>query len=460
MKKFLYITLFAIANLSFGQYDLSFYQMGNATPQHNNYNAAVFPKGKAFFSLPVISGVNTSVSLGFGMNDILTKTGDSTLVDIDKFLAEQTEGTFMNYSFNPTIFMMGFRVGEKGFLTAFANERMDFTMFYPLKMIQFAWNGNAEYVGENYVIDDFKYNFTAYHEYGIGYGHTFNIAGMNTTFGVRAKYLVGWAHAGIEEDVSMNIYTADATSENPYMMEVTLNSGKMVQAGFNQLESLQDDGAAIDYFINNQNTGFGLDFGVDMDVTDRISAGLAINDLGFIDWKDDSESVSFNGTSFTIEGSAFDDLDKLGETVQDSIDNLEIDTAAAEFRTSLNSKVFLSGSYRVTDQGYAMLTVSNFFNQGEMNSALGVGYRQDFGNWFTFSLTGSYSKQFGPDFGAGLMLRGGFFQLYTNVDNIMNTIDIPNAQGFNIKFGINFVFGKHGIPDKIIKNPDDVDITY
>ncbi|MFY0608639.1 MAG: conjugal transfer protein TraF [Cyclobacteriaceae bacterium] len=434
MKKLLYISLLAIANLSFGQFNLSFYQMGGATPQHNNYNAAAFPKSRSFVSFPVISGIDMSVNNSFGMTDILTTTGDSTLIDVNRFLAEQKEGAYMNMLFTPTIFMAGFRTGQNGFVTLFVNERLDATLFYPIKLVNFLWEGNKNFIGEEYEINDLSYDMTYYREVGLGYGRDFEILGKKTSIGVRAKYLIGVFHASIEDELNMSVYT----SEDDYSIEVALKSGTARSAGYNALVDESDFG----YAAYNGNTGFGFDLGVQMELTDRLSVGLAANDMGFINWSDDSETASFTGTSFTIEGASFDEIDALADAVMDSIDALEIDTVANSFRTSLNTRLFLSGSYRVTEQGYAQATISNYFTQGKMRSAFGVGYMQNLGNWLTASVTGSIAPQSGADMGVGLMLRGGFFQLYTNVDNLFGTLNIPQASGLNFKFGINFLFGK------------------
>lgn len=434
MKNFIAIILFAIAGSAFGQFNLSFYQMGNAAPQNMNYNAAAFPKSRMFVSLPGLAGVDLSVNNSFGMTDVLTTTGDSTLLDINKFLSNQKEGAFFNTTMVIPELMIGFRTGENGFVTLFANERIDATIFYPMKLLNFVWNGNYDYVGKDYLVDDISFDQTVYREYGVGYGRNFEILGRKTTIGVRAKYLVGMAHTSVQKNLEMKIRTND-----DYSVKISMNDGLVRMAGLNKIENYEDE---FQYFINNQNTGFGLDLAANMDLTDRINVGIAANDLGFIKWKEDSEETQFKGASFSINGSSFDNMDKLADAMLDSIENLDVDTVAATFSTTLNSKVYLSGSYRLTKSGYAQVTMANYFTQGRMKSSIGLGYLQDVRNWLSVSLTGSIVPQAGADIGAGLMLRGGPLQFYFNMDQILNTIDIPQAKGMNVKFGFNFLIGK------------------
>lgn len=46
-----------------------------------------------------------------------------------------------------------------------------------------------------------------------------------------------------------------------------------------------------------------------MYLSDKLSVGLAINDLGFITWKEYTEVTDFNGVSFSYEGVDLDDID-------------------------------------------------------------------------------------------------------------------------------------------------------
>lgn len=128
--------------------------------------------------------------------------------------------------------------------------------------------------------------------------------------------------------------------------------------------------------------------------------------------------------------------------MKDSIDMLKVDTISAKFTTTLNSRMFISGSYKLTKDGYAQATISNYFTQGRMKSAFGIGYLQNVGRWFAVNVSGSVAPQRRVDMGMGLMLRGFFFQTYVSVDNVWNTINLPQASGLNVKLGMNFLFGK------------------
>ncbi len=445
MKAFITSVLLLIVTLGYGQFNLNFYQMQGATPQNMNYNPAIFPKAKVFVCLPGLSGVDLSVNNSFGVLDLFTPTGDSSLVDINRFLSNRKKKAYLNTSMSITDLMVGFRMGENGFGSFFVNERLDATGFYPNGLLDFLWEGNGAYLGQDYTIDDISFDATWYREIGIGYGRSFNILGFNVDLGARLKLLNGIIHSSIKKNLEMSIYT----SEEDYAMTVTIQNGLSRGAGFDALDE-EDYG----YLGFNSNIGFGIDLGGQLELTDRITVGLSAVDLGFINWSEYSETGSFDGTSFDISGTTFDDIDQLGEAVIDSLEALDVDTVANSFTTSLNSKIFLNGSYRLTENGYATAILSNYFTQGKMKSAFGIGYTQELGKWLAASATFSAASQYGADMGLGLMLRGGFFQTFISVDHIFGTINVPEATGANVKFGFNLLFGggpekKENLPDKL-----------
>ena len=52
--------LFGLSQNNYAQSDLSFYHLGEATPQSNMYNPVFFPDARFFISLPIISGISNN----------------------------------------------------------------------------------------------------------------------------------------------------------------------------------------------------------------------------------------------------------------------------------------------------------------------------------------------------------------------------------------------------------------
>ncbi len=438
VKRIILILLIVASGELVAQNNLSFYHMGKGIPQGSNYNPAYFPDARVFVSLPGISGIDLSVNNSFSISDIFTQTGDSTLIDVGRFLGtQQKKRSFLNVDLDVTDLMIGFRVGEKMHFSLFVNDKFDFTFFYPIDLMNFVWRGNAAYVGQNFVADQMGYSTTHYREYGIGYGQTFTILDRETTIGARFKYLNGMLH-----NSTQNFSVSILTDEADYSLTASFNEAQIRSVAFSQLTD--DDAEDFDesYFIFNENAGFGLDLGARMQFSDKLGLGAAVNDLGFINWKQHAELINFKGTSFTYSGIDLDDTDSFGQAIEDSLKNLEPDTVAGTFTTKLNARTYFSADYQVTPKGQAQATIANYMTQGRVKTSIGLGYTQQVGRWFTASATGSYVPQQGVDLGLGMMFRLSTFQLYVAADNIFNTIDVPNASAANINFGINFLFGR------------------
>lgn len=442
MKRLIIATFITITAYSgFGQSNLSFFHMQNSIPQVSNYNASYFPNSKVYVSLPALSGIDFTVNNAFGINDIFTETGDSTLVDINRFLGSRKKSTFLNVGLGITDLMVGVRLGDHSHFSFFINERMNATFNYPIDLMNFLWQGNRAYIGENFVADDFSYKMTMYREWGVGYARKFLIANRQTNIGVRLKYLTGLFHSSAK-DLALSIHT----SEEDYSITTSFNEARILSAGISQFDSDEDVNPM--YFIHNGNQGFGVDIGAQMQFNRKLRLGAAINDLGFISWKDNAEEINLSESSFRFEGINLDNTDELGQAIQDSLDNIEIDSIPTRFNTSLNARAYFSADYEVTNGGYAQATVSNYFTQGAIRTAIGLGYLQNVGKWFSASTTFSMVPQQGVDIGMGLMFKLSVVQLYVVADNLLNTINIPNAKAVNLKFGLNFLIGKYSPPVK------------
>ncbi len=430
------------------QSNLGFFHMSNGLPQGTNYNPSYFPESRAYLSLPVISGIDLSLNNSFGISDVFTETGDSTLIDINKFLgSQQKKNSFLNVNLGITDFMLGFRIGEKSHFSLFMNDKFDATFFYPIKLMNFVWQGNAAYVGQNFVADDMKFSTTYYREMGIGYAREFSIIGKPISIGARFKYLNGMLHSS-SDDLALSIYT----DESDYSLSATFNDAQIKSAAVSQLS---DENSEIDasYFIFNNNAGFGMDLGARMQFTEKLGLGASVNDLGFIKWKENSEIINLSGSTFNYSGIDLDNTDNFGEALSDSLDNIQSENIDASFSTNLNARTYFTADYQLTNKGYAQATVANFITQGSIKTSMGLGYTQHVGRWFTASATTSYVPQQGVDLGLGMVFRLSSFQLYFSADNILNTINIPEASAANFKVGLNLLFGKADKKVKVKSTP-------
>ena len=82
----------------------------------------------------------------------------------------------------------------------------------------------------------------------------------------------------------------------------------------------------------------------------------------------------------------------------------------------------------------------------------GVGYSRKFGKVFTVSGNVVKSPQRGLNLGLAYAIDLGSFQYYMATDKLLGIGDATNLSAMDIRFGINFIFGRNKVSSG---NPED-----
>jgi hypothetical protein len=442
MNKQIYI-LFFLATVSveaLAQNDLTFYHFGKATPQANHLNPSYFPDSKVYVSLPVISGINASINNSFSYNDILIEAdgGDSLKLDVDNFLSKLKRGSSLNFNANISLFQFGVRLRDYGAITVFANERVNGGMIYPRDLLEYAWRGNGEYIGETFTESNVKVNATHFREYGIGYAHQFEVLGVRKLrVGARIKMIQGLLNTKSGDNLSIDL----TTEPDRYNLNIALNDPAFYTAGIDAIDN--DEGDNDTYFISNANKGVGFDLGAELELNEKINISLAINDIGSINWKEEVRNYTVTNSTVDFSGLDLRNLDDITDALEDTLSNKFNDQENTNsYSTSLSTRTFIGGTYQVLPKGKISATIVNYFQLGKPNTSFGVGYTHEFGKILTLSGTIAKKPHQNPAFGSGFAARFGFFQMYAVVDNLFGFTDARKIQTVDFKFGINFLFSR------------------
>lgn len=431
----LVIILFGGATSTIAQSDLAFYHLGETTPQNNIFNPVFFPDADFYVSLPVISGIGTNINNSFKYNDMFTPIDgtDSVQFDPEGFLANMKSGDRLSMNATISLLQVGFHVGQVGAIQLFANERVKTSFYYPKHAMEYLLHGNGEFIGQEVRENNIRGGGTYYREFGIGYSHQLTVLGdKKLRVGLRTKFIQGFLQANVDKDA----YVSFLTNPDTYSVTVSTNRPVFNTAGFDAIE----EGS---YLSGNPNKGFGIDIGADMEINDKISVALAINDIGSINWKEDVKNYELIESEATFGGLDLRDLDNAGDVLADTVEQL-FDYVETEnsFKSKLNTRIFASGSYKVTANGTVTGTIMTRNDLGKLSFTYGAGYTHKFGKILTMSGTVSKKPSQGFAVGGGFAARLGFMQLYTSVDNIIGFTDIRKMQNINMRFGINFLFGR------------------
>ena len=444
------------------QNDLTFYHFGKATPQGNHLNPSYFPDSKVYVSLPGLSGINMSVNNSFSYRDILIEAdgGDSLKLDVDNLLSKLKKGNALNVSANISLFQFGIRLRDYGAITIFANERVSAGMIYPRSLLEYAWRGNGDFIGQTFTESDAKVNATHFREYGIGYAHQLNVLGVRKLrVGGRIKILQGILNVKSSDNLSVDL----TTEPDKYNLNIALHDPAFFTAGIEAIDSGEEENDT--YFLSNANKGLGFDLGAELELNEKINLSLAINDIGGITWKEEVKNYTVSNNSIDFSGLDLRNLDDVTDALEDTLSNKFDDQENTNsYRTKLSTRTFVGGTYQVFPKGKISATIANYFQLGKPNTSFGVGYTHEFGKILTLSGTIAKKPHQNPALGTGFSARFGFFQMYAVVDDLFGFTDARKIQSVDFRFGINFLFSRMGkVKEKTKKEknvPDAVPAEY
>lgn len=418
------------------QHGLSMYHLGNATYQNTQFNAAHMPDyGRVFLGLPVLSGINLHVNSKLSYNEIFSKGSDSTLLDISKAISNLSARNGVHAHVNLNLFHLGIRLPNNGVVSVFANERVEADLLFPTRLARFLWEGNTAFLEREVNIGRTALNVMHYREIGLGYAYALPQYRMKV--GIRAKYLQGLFNAGTPGAMEATFLTQNENNQ----WNIDVSNGRIRTAGVEIATG--DQGDIGTHLISNGNQGAALDLGLEYEYNRYYTVSIGVNDLGFINWKENTKQYSIPDTSVVYTGAQ---LYGAHESFQDSIETFVnrfavYDNSNENYGTMLPARIFGSVVYKGFGSFDVISTISSRVIHGDPRFSFSVGGRYSLGPWLTVSANVvKLDQQF---FNAGLALASkvGPVQLYMASDNVLG-YNAPDISAVDFRFGINFIFDK------------------
>lgn len=404
--------------------------------QSNYTNPALLPDQRVVFSLP---GIKNQFSFDhITYNDLIVAQADgTTLLDIDGVIDQLDTDNFIRNDLDIPTVSLAIRLGQAGMVQVGHRLRAGISTNVSRDLLALVWRGNAQFIGEEIEIGPDLFA-QGYHEFYAGGAFTI---GDFVTIGGRVKVLNGIG-AVESSRTSATLFTSDDVYQSTITADYRLNS-----TGFASFEESSGNGFTFQDVENvfTNNFGFGIDLGLTADLG-AITLRASVLDLGSITWRDGVENQTVAGT-FTYEGidvanqPNLDSID-LG-TVVDSLDAFfDVTTTNARFTTALPTRVFLSGTYQITqDLQLGGLLFGEVFRE-RVFPALAVSANWDVAPFF--SLGGIYSvrRNSYTNFGAHTALRLGPVQLVAATDNLLTIFRPDDSTTAHVRLGLNLAFGR------------------
>lgn len=426
-----------------GQVETTQYFM-TSLPQVVEGNPAFMPKYSFALGLPLSRVAVMYSNDGFSYNDITKVENDKRVVDFERWQALLPEKTHTMTATQADIFRLGLKIGTGGYLSLHSTARAYTHTMMPKDLISLLSGGTAPYVGRTANIAPTTFGISFW-ESGVGFSGAVT---DNLRIGVRVKKLYGLVNLTTEA-ANLSVSVADN-----YAIDVAADL-HVRSSGVNGLTNDED------FVISDklENSGWAGDFGVTWRLTHRINLAASLVDIGGIKWDNDVYDYKLDKATARYSFGGFDAKDLLdGDTsLEDDLDSLKkvftpTESQGEAYTTSMPAKFFLSGTFDVTKS----LNVGGLFfvEQFKDRTATGISasVNKNFGRIVSTSFSYTLSNRSYNNLGAGISLNLTPVQVYLVGDNLlrmpislastgyMNEF-VNSTQVFNLRFGINFVWG-------------------
>lgn len=433
-------------------------------PQSTYTNAADQNQFKVTIGLPIISHVGFGARNFFAANDLIRKNRDTTILDLNLLMGKLDRTNYMYFGASYDLFHLGIRV-KKTFWMLNVRDRLDMHLSLPGDLLELGWRGNKYFSDRNRTADFSGLGLDATYWREIGLLAQFPLSDK-VNMGIRPKLLLGMANASIARN-SSSLFT---DRENAYALTAktdylaNISTGPInPDTGFNNFGS-----QASNFFNNFKNMGFGVDFGLTYSPNERLHLTGAVNNLGFINWRENVRNYTGTSTQTDFRGVPFDAVVANGQFISD---RTVLDSVVRPFRPEETRNVY---STQMQAHYLAMVNydVSEVVRLGaSFNAWQFMGLRTAFsanalfraGRIVHAGLNYNIQNNRYDNLGAGFYIKPGPIQYYIVTDNIFGLVTPWRAQNTNFRMGLNLVFGNSkpadkdgdGVPDKKDECPDE-----
>ena len=419
-------------------------------------NPAFYTADYGYFDMG-LGGINIgAIKMGLKYDKFFqfNSQGQPVVLDLDQGIASLRKNNYVNTFLNVDIFHCGRRTNH-GYFTYSHRLRERESFRFNKDMMELMAHGNGAFTGESNPANiDMAVAAKVFQEFDFGYQMSLT---EQWNVGVRLKFLMGYADSK-SQAVNVKLYTDPET----YALRMTGNLG--IQASLPYEFYMEDGKIEIkDRRFNPaalfKNYGMGIDLGGEYKIDDQWGVAAAINDLGFIRWKD--HALSFEG-NLQDGGVLYDDgsvvfsgltPQQVSAMIQDpNYFNGITDTLIQYVRYDLaNLSGYTSGlNMNIMARGYYDLTPEHRFTAQLMGYNFGLGMKPA----LTLAYTGSFAEKYDvvatytmmpgsyDNLGIGLSANFGGALIYVATNSIFGLFNPANRTQTHAQFGLSFTSGE------------------
>lgn len=422
----------------------------------HNINPAVSNR-QSYFAIPAIGNVNLSVHSTVGVGDFVYSQNGQTLsflhpdVDIDTALRPFKKDVRLEQDLRLDLLSMGF-AGKKGrgYTTVSLAVRERASIDLPGQLFRAAKEGLTN---GTYDLSAIGAHAEAFGELAVGHSHKI---GDHLEVGGKVKLLLGGANLdatakGTQLYLGEDTWSATVDAEVQtsfkglrYISETEMRGPEGQQTPHTYINDIELGKSGIDGF------GAALDLGAVYTFGQDLKLGLAVVDLGGINWNNNllastngPHSVTTDKYVFSADDdddNSFDnELERLGEAAKDLYELQDMGDQGSRY-TSLSATLNASLEYAMPfyrRMTVGLLSTTRFQGERTWNEErLSLNLAPV--NWFALSVSAA-AGTFGTSFGGMVSLHPKGFSIFAGADCLGNPYSangIPLGRNVQANFGI------------------------
>lgn len=402
----------------------------------------VFTSSCNYIGIPVVSSLYFNYdNTAFSYNRLFPKSSSGSRVPDINYLADKMHNLdLLSVEVNTNLFSLGMWYKDYYFNFNIA-EKAGLWATFPGKLVDLAWGGNTQYVGETFEAKRLGVRFSHYREYSLSATSWLT---DDLKVGVRPKLLFGKLNLNTRNE-KLELYTENenfdldisATYEAYSSLPLELqkdSEGNISSVSVGKVNYLN-------ILMNGKNPGFSVDAGVLHDYSKNIDLYASLVDLGIIRWRSNLNSINVS-QSIEYTGVTQEEIEN-GYNVQDIVDSLEnswqTKTSEKPYTTFLPVKLYTGLTYSLNSKADLGVLSRTLYFKRRLYPSFTVSYNAEFFDFMSVTASYSYRNYAFDNLGAGVSFQNKSAQFYIITDNIL-AISPLKVRNLNVRFGVNLFF--------------------
>lgn len=438
----IFLGLGADINL-YSQQNNTFYLMHDL-PQSNLLNPAVQIKCKWYVGIPLLASTHLNYSnSSFSFNDIFSVSSGSASLDIDNFMSNIKKTNLFSAELHLDLISVGYRRGDY-YINFNIAEKINSVITYPGSILELAWEGNTQFLGETEEFNNLRTHTTYYREYALGVSKVWDAYNV---FGLRAKLLFG--KANIYSDKSeMSLYTDPNTFNLEVEGDIKINTSLPVTVNQDVDGSISGitmgEIDPLSFLMNGKNKGFALDLGWIHKYSDDLTLSASLLDLGFIRWQTDVTNIHLRG-SFDYSGvglgTGFEDTEYILDIRDSLVNSFTQEVSQDKYYSWLPTQIYLGAMYQYKPKLGIGIVNRNVIYRNKLHSSITLSANTTLWSTFSGGLSWSYLNNTYKNVGLAFAWHGRGLQFHAVSDNVLGFFKPMDTRNLNLRFGFGVMLG-------------------